>query len=377
MDLIVSSAGCVTAIFYILVILFTNLKQVNKILLLVFLLVLSLSIVPVVLSVFHFFPPKWLNTSFALLWGPILYFYIVSLLKEKVKFNYLPIHLAPFLVFYSLTVFFELDLLPQPPNAHLPIENQNANANIKLVFTIIQNLSLLGYSTVSLYILNKHKNNIQNHFSYINARLTISWSYVIILFFMLGYLLVALTMLLIPESLRLIPFDIHILLIGVFIYVLGYLGIQQQPVYLKRLKKDEAKVGASEKEKYSKNRLSEDLKEEYQTRLLEYVKNDKPYLNPKLSIDNLSEELNIPKHFISQIINDSLNHTFYSFINFYRVAEVKQRIVEDRHGKYTLLALAFDSGFNSKSGFNKNFKLETGMTPFEYKKSVIINKSSA
>ncbi|MDV7185807.1 helix-turn-helix domain-containing protein [Lutibacter sp. TH_r2] len=375
MDVIFSSAGCITGIFYILVILFSKSKQINSILLLLFILTLCLSLVPVLLNMLFYFPPLWLNTSFGLLWGPLLYFYIVSLLKEKINFNYLIFHLVPFLVFFTLTVFFEYNILPQPPNVELPPNLSNTNS--KLIFTIIQNISLLGYSLVALFILDKHNKNIKNHFSYTDARLTIRWSYIIIIFFVSAYLLVAFTMLFTFDLTRIIPIDLHLLLIAIFIYILGYLGIKQQPVYLNMLEKDNVKVEAIGKEKYVKNKLDEDLKNEYLSKLVDYLKREKPYLQPKLSIDDLSEALEIPKHFISQIINNSLNHTFYSLINSYRVEEVKQRIIDDKQGKYTLLAIAFDSGFNSKSGFNKNFKLETGMTPFEFKKTISINKSSA
>jgi AraC-like DNA-binding protein len=123
----------------------------------------------------------------------------------------------------------------------------------------------------------------------------------------------------------------------------------------------------SSKEKYLRNKLDDDVKEEYKIKLINYIEKEKPYLQPKLSIDDLSNALEIPKHFISQTINDSLEHTFYSLINSYRLEEVKRRILDENQDKYTLLAIAFESGFNSKSGFNTNFKLETGMTPLEFK----------
>jgi AraC-like DNA-binding protein len=180
----------------------------------------------------------------------------------------------------------------------------------------------------------------------------------------------------IGRHLHLLIGDIQMVLITSFIYILGYLGIRQQPVYLSmideldeilELETNTKEEEQSSKEKYVRNKLSEEVKEEYKGKLLAFLEEEKPYLQAKLSIADLSNALEIPKHFISQIINDSLGQTFYSFINSYRVKEVKKRIQEDEEDKYTLLAIAFDSGFNSKSGFNNNFKLETGMTPLEYR----------
>jgi AraC-like DNA-binding protein len=153
---------------------------------------------------------------------------------------------------------------------------------------------------------------------------------------------------------------------------LGYLGIKQKPVYLNMLDDatTDSEIETPSKEKYLRNKLDDKIKEEYKIRLLDFIEKEKPYLQAKLTINDLSDALQIPKHFISQIINDSLGHTFYSLINSYRVNEVKQRMLSNDKDKFTLLAIAFDSGFNSKSGFNTNFKLETGMTPMEYKRRI-------
>ncbi len=373
MDLVFASAGCVTCLFYVIVVLFSGTRPINKYLLLSFIILLSTSLLPVILNDFDIFPPFWMNASFGLLWGPLLYFYIISLLKAKINFKFLPLHFLPFAVYFMLTAFFDYDILPKPPNVDVqgPMER---NSNTELIYTLLQSLSLLGYSIVTLYILNKHNKQIQDHYSYKDVYLTIRWSYIIILFFVSAYLLVVISTLFKAKIADNIPFDLHIILISTFIYVLGYLGLKQNPVYLSMENDTDAAMNEgsdeSSKGKYSKNKLNDTLKDDYQSRLLEHLANEKPYLQPKLCIDDLSTTLDIPKHFLSQIINDSLNHTFYSLINSYRVKEVKERIMEDQHDRFTLLAIAMDSGFNSKSGFNKNFKLETGMTPLEFKNSL-------
>lgn len=378
MDVIFASSACVTCVFYILVVLISKTWSTNKLLLLAFITTLCLSTIPIVLNMYYIHPPRWLNASFGLLWGPLLYFYIISLLKKNVKYKYFIVHSLPFLVFMLLTLFYDFSVIPPPPNAEIP-PNPDEKGNYQILFTILQCASLLGYSAIALYIIHKHNNNIKNHFSYKDVHLTIRWSYVIIIFFVSSYLLVALAYIITSDFINIIPFDLHILLISSFIYILGYLGIQQQPVYLSMSNRTNSQVDvikSSAKEKYYKNKLSDTLKEDYKLKLLNYLTEEKPYLQPKLSIDELSVALNIQKHFISQIINDSLNHTFYSLINSYRVDEVKKRIMIDKNDKFTLLSIALDSGFNSKSGFNKNFKLETGMTPLEYRNAIKNNISA-
>ncbi len=385
MSNIFASAGVVTGIFYSFIILLSRTNYKSKWWLILFLTLLNLTLLPPLLILFQTFPPLWINASFGLLWGPTLYYYVASLLKEKINYKWLPLHLLPFAIYYSLSFIFGIEIIPGPPDLQAP-HHINSNPASFILFSSIQSCSLLGYSIFTLFVLNKHAKNIRNHYSYTDVHLTIRWSYVIIIFFVSAYIFVVLVEQIVGNHIQYITHDIQSILIASFIYVLGYLGIKQQPVYLNMIdeqvlnketeRETETEHNTQSKEKYSKNKLDEELKESYKTKLLHHLETEKPYLQAKLCINDLSESLQIPKHFLSQIINDSLGHTFYSLINSYRVNEVKQRIQNDINEQFTLLAIAFDSGFNSKSGFNQNFKLETGMTPLEFKNKTKACKTS-
>jgi len=93
----------------------------------------------------------------------------------------------------------------------------------------------------------------------------------------------------------------------------------------------------------------------------------KPYLDPDLTLAGLSAMLNLPQHHLSRVINEHYGNNFFDFINRYRIEEVKQRIPDPAYGNLTLLGIAFDCGFNSKSAFNRLFRKYTGITPSEYK----------
>lgn len=69
---------------------------------------------------------------------------------------------------------------------------------------------------------------------------------------------------------------------------------------------------------------------------------------------------------LSRVINDGFEHNFFDFINYYRVAEFKQRMADPRHRNATLLSIAFEVGFNSKTAFNRAFKKITDQTPRTY-----------
>ena len=109
---------------------------------------------------------------------------------------------------------------------------------------------------------------------------------------------------------------------------------------------------------------------EYSEQLMEYMRLEKPYLNPELTLTQLASEIDISKHHLSQIINEQFNLNFFEFINQYRVEEVKSRINDPKFENYSLLGIAFDSGFNSKSSFNRIFKRLTNQTPSQYKSAL-------
>ena len=94
----------------------------------------------------------------------------------------------------------------------------------------------------------------------------------------------------------------------------------------------------------------------------------KPYLDPDLTLPGLADELDIPSHYLSQIINERIGSNFFDFINQHRVEEIKRRIADPSYAHYSLLGIAFESGFNSKSAFNRVFKKLTGRTPSEFKR---------
>ena len=94
--------------------------------------------------------------------------------------------------------------------------------------------------------------------------------------------------------------------------------------------------------------------------------NQKLYLDEKLTLPKLASELDILPNYLSQVINERYGKNFYDYINTFRVAEFQKIIQDPKKRHYTLLTLALECGFNSKSSFNKYFKKSTGQTPSEY-----------
>ncbi|HZY38442.1 MAG TPA: ABC transporter permease, partial [Mucilaginibacter sp.] len=91
------------------------------------------------------------------------------------------------------------------------------------------------------------------------------------------------------------------------------------------------------------------------------------YLDSELSIPSLAEALDMHPYELSRIINAALRKNFNDFINEYRIREVTRKMKDPVYDRLTLLGIAFDCGFNSKTTFNRTFKQMTGKSPVEYK----------
>ena len=88
------------------------------------------------------------------------------------------------------------------------------------------------------------------------------------------------------------------------------------------------------------------------------------YKNPNLSLQDVSQEMNISSHQLSQFLNSNLNKNFTSFVNEFRINEACKIITSN--DKLTLESIGYDVGFNSKSTFFAAFKKHTGTTPLNY-----------
>jgi AraC-like DNA-binding protein len=149
---------------------------------------------------------------------------------------------------------------------------------------------------------------------------------------------------------------------SLYIYAIGYLSFRN-PQVLSRV--DVPPVV----KKYENSSLTPETSERYLKRLLQLMETEKLYLDSELTISKVAERLSIPAPHLSQTINERLNQNFIDFINTYRVAEAKRRLVDPTKKHYSVLAVAEEVGFNSKSSFNSVFKKHAQMTPSEFRKA--------
>ncbi|NKI31646.1 AraC family transcriptional regulator [Croceivirga thetidis] len=124
---------------------------------------------------------------------------------------------------------------------------------------------------------------------------------------------------------------------------------------------------------YKNSSLKEEDLNKHKKSLSVFMKKMKPYLDPDLSQKDLAKKIGISSHHLSEVLNVGYNQNFYNFVNSYRILEAQKLIQEENYKDAKLVAIAFDSGFKSKTSFNRAFKSHTGKTPSEYKNSITKN----
>ena len=286
-----------------------------------------------------------------LLHGVFLYFYVGSLTRQLPENRkVLVVHFFPAMVIYVyLITFFIL-----PPDQKIQVY-RNHGAGHEL-FNLLRSYAIafsgIFYVIWSAVLLRKHRNNIRDQFSDLE-RINLRWLQILTLGLGCIWFLV-------------IFFRSDILVFAgvvVFVFLIGFFGVRQADIFTpKQLIADDKE----QKKKYLKSGLTEEVSGELHQTLMRLMSEDALYKKSDLSIDDLSGKLGVQPNYLSQIINQKEKKNFYDFVNTYRIEEFKRLIALSKHQQFTLLSLAHDCGFSSKSSFNRAFKKVTGQTPSEY-----------
>jgi AraC-like DNA-binding protein len=105
---------------------------------------------------------------------------------------------------------------------------------------------------------------------------------------------------------------------------------------------------------------------EWSERITTFMETEKPWLDCELTLSDLANQLGVSESELTVILNQKMQTSFYKLVNGYRINLVKVKLAEPSNKRYTILAAAYDSGFNSKSTFYRIFKEETGLTPKQF-----------
>lgn len=306
------------------------------------------------------------------LFGPLVYLFTQKLISENPRLRWRDaIHLLPLITFFIYLLPYYL----QSASEKIVYLNDYEKARLDDFGWLNQVLNVLHafYISLSFKMLQQYQRGLLNQFSE-TERIRLEWLRQFLLFLLIILVLSIPVFYAKKWNIPIIAdlYGYHYLLVIACIYWIGYKALSQAAIfnnsdkYLPSKPEPDIIKAAITPTKYQKSQLSEELLTEYESQLLDFMQLKKPYLKNDLTIQELAELTNIPRHHLSQLINSRLNQNFYDFINAYRVKAAQDMMRDPQYSHWTNLAIAEAAGFNSKATFNAVFKKMTGQTPSEF-----------
>ncbi len=352
--------GISQALFAALLILSKKNKSISDRILSAWLILMAVEFFTLAMD-YMFLNKPLLSSSFLLI-NPAFYLYVKSLTDKYFEIKPIQIlHILPFLFFETFAYVIQETI---QLNTFFIVDE---SYGFRLAFGIINIISWLLYNVLSVSMLHRHRKNIMQEFSSLERGIKLIWIFSVVVFYNVYCIVLLITGLsvIFTEKFIMLPQVINYSVMLFLIYVLGFYGLGQNVIYQKKNQKT-----SEDDIRYKNSILNEDRKLMIKKSILDVFEHEKPYLNPDFNMDMLSDKIQIPKYQISQVMNAELNSNFFNFVNAYRVEEVK-KMLSDESNPYSIEAIGYECGFNSKSSFFSVFKKMTGKTPFVYRKENI------
>lgn len=288
------------------------------------------------------------------LYPPLVLFLVMNAVHRPIPLQNRIIYLFPFLIYVMLSVislFF------------LPLHSVQFNYYVSSAKNILILIALL----ISLCIARKNKKSLTRdtgsfrHNEVVLVERLLVFSIAAVAFVTVAHF----TEPVLPRLSKIVT-TVFFCLLGCIIYLLNYFTLLSS-VFLKK-GGNKHKRDNENGQRYKKDLLSEEDREKYLIKVRKLLEEEKLYLDPDFDMGKLSLLSGLSSNDLSQTINLGTGKNFYSFINEYRLKHAC-RLIQSGGTKANLLSIAFASGFNSKSAFNKYFKRTYGCPPSRYGKN--------
>jgi len=305
--------------------------------------------------------------------GPLLFFYCKSILCKQIKKSTVLLHSIPFLLFSVLLINFAPPPAPFGDNEFVSqiLQASNKARLPKHFLTTCIALSNICYSVLIIQLIKRSKLKVKEFYSVSNYSVTLQWLQWLAVFFVL----LAITSFVekaYPGNEISIPYvkQLGPLSSLFFVFFLSAFGFQQNvlsELYVEKLPEEKAIIKTREvnevilqKEEKNFNAL--------EVKIEEYMIKEQAFLNENLRLSDVSKAMGVSTNELSFFINSTYQKNFYKYVNDYRIAHACKLLKDKSYSKYTIVAIGFESGFNSKSTFNQVFKEQINQTPSAYRK---------
>lgn len=307
------------------------------------------------------------NDCIEIFLGPLIFIYIKSLFEENkilVKKNWF--HFTPTILYVGfITIPFMVSIFMERYwFDYLRILNENSEIAVSVLMSY-----LIFYIILSLRLFYKYRRAMLGNFSTIDD-VDFEW----VKKMLIGTLIVSC----LDELVSFyeifsgeLDWDTqYITAVSVIVLIgyLGYYGVNQTKILLPDFLIQETTSTTKIKEKStSVAGFGSSESKKLQTKLETTLLTEKPYLDEELTLGKLARMVNTTDKKLSTLLNQQMNTTFYDLINRHRVDSVKEKLNSQEFENLTLLGIAYESGFKSKTSFNRIFKRETGLSPSAYR----------
>lgn len=301
--------------------------------------------------------------DFSLILGPVVYFYVKSITHPDFRFKRKDIwHAVPWLAYSVLQAFIYIYDSQQPgfDDVQNGVLYEKINFNIGIYMLILGVISRSVYFYHAAKIFYEFRSKIKEFFSN-TYKVELNWLRNFLVVY-LGLFILRIGFIVTNQLFVQMSWTQNwwwYLVASMVLVYLGMMGIFADLGKLAELKFVEPE---SDVEKNSEAEELLPLKEKVEA----FMEDEKAFLNPDLTLAELSKMVGIPSNQLSKVINSCFGKNFNDFVNAYRVEEVKDALSDPAFSHFSILGIAYECGFNSKATFNRVFKRVTGHSPSEY-----------
>ena len=297
--------------------------------------------------------------------GPLLFLYVVSITRPDFSLGLKHRkHLLPLILYF---LFFIVAFYSQEHGIKRQIIEQylfDLDWQFVTMDTLIK-CSRFIYLIMSIYLINKYREQLKDSRSNIE-NIDLTWLKILVL----GFAVVTLIGVILSLSKVINLFYTVEISLQIFLGLTTYYADLVLVCFLLFFSAVNIQSVAKVQDSANHSYIDYEADAEYVDRIMCFMDDQKPYLKSNITLDALSELIDVPARELTAILNGHFKMNFYEFINNYRVKEAKAILVADKNQEKTISDIFVAVGFNSKSVFNTFFKKNVGLTPTEYRKKI-------
>ena len=302
--------------------------------------------------------------------GPLLYLYVISIIRSDFTLGSRHRwHLLPLVVYFLFLIFAFYSQTHMQKVALIDLYQIDLDWQFVTMDTLIKS-SRFAYFIMSIYLINKYREQLKDYQSSIE-NIDLTWLKILVL----GFALVSLVGVLLSISKVVNLFYTVDISLQIFLGLTTYYADLILVCFLLFFSAANISSVAKVKDQSKSSYEDYEANEEYVDRVIKFMDDEKPYLKSNITLDTLSELIDVPARELTALLNGHFKMNYYEFINNYRIKEAKLILAQDVNQEKTISDVFLAVGFNSKSVFNTFFKKNVGVTPTDFRKQILNRES--